>query len=976
MRRHPIRNGLIGGSFLIAVGTAAVVWASPGGITTRVSVASDGTEAEEESLNPSISADGRYVVFESWGESLAGGDIYPNGDIYIHDRVTGETSLITGSGFHGIWGTFGYFSTPSISADGRYVAFFVAPSVPPLPTTAPQVLVYDRETGETEVASVATDGTLGLGIWPHISGNGRHVAFISEASNLVENDTNGSADVFVRNLDVGETIRVSVSSNGLEGNDHSAVFNPDQIAISADGRFVVFESRASNLIDNDTNEQSDVFVHDRQTGETARVSVASDGSASGGQHASISGDGRYVVFRSAAPLAGPGSSNGWHQVFVNDRQTGELTVASVSSGEALSREGNIRFLSISADGRLVAFATEATNLVPNDTNGVSDVFLRNLQTGETTRVSVASDGTEGNGESIPLSSGLAISTEGQLVAFASAASNLVPNDTNGFPDIFVRELEAQEPTPTVDLSISDVVPIQVVEGANLNDEDGREDLVLGKPLIVRVEIRVDDPEGIPDGQTINTELTFQGAEFSIPKSVEELFGNDSTEAIVDFSSLDFPGLTPSNAGDFSIVAFTEFEGSNSISDPNPDNNADISQVTIKDTTGLYVAYMRVDCLGGLDTYVDTVFEAGEFLRALLPVAPSEFTNQRFDASITCKGDFFGDSIQLWLEGKVRSLGRAKKIVGIVDQNWADARIGGDFGVTWCGASRAFVLDGRWEGVAHEIGHGLELNHPGENPCKAPPGSGSTDGYWVESGVSPGQVRGLPSLMGPGSLTPPNFPEPDRWIRHSDYEYVFENEFATEPNDPEILLVSGFLHNDGTLELGPFYQLSEGVVDDPSAGDYAIQVLDFLGNELYALQFDAQFILLTHPPVETDIAPFGFAIPFPGDAAIVQVSKNGVVLGEAHTTSKLLSDVVALIPDDGFLKNPSQRRNALLNKIEALDGQLAAGDLNGALGKLENDVRKHVDRWLLDEYLVSSPLEYTKSEILELIDELLERLAEN
>ncbi len=291
----------------------------------------------------------------------------------------------------------------------------------------------DRQTGAIEVVSVSSDGAHGNGrsYEPSISADGRYVAFESDATNLVPGDTNGSNDIFVHDRQTGVTERVSVSSDGAQGNQYS--YYP---FISADGRYVAFESRATNLVPGDTNISYDVFVHDRQTGVTERVSVSSGGTQgkNNSQHPAISADGRYVAFMSYASNLVPGDTNGTYDVFVRDQQTGVTERVSVSSD---GTQGNsISYApSISGDGRYVALSSYASNLVPGDTNGTSDIFVRHRQTGVTERVSVSSGGTQGNGDSrVP-----AISADGRYVAFESDASYLVPGDTNGAWGVFVRD---------------------------------------------------------------------------------------------------------------------------------------------------------------------------------------------------------------------------------------------------------------------------------------------------------------------------------------------------------------------------------------------------------------------------------------------------------------------------------------------------------------------------------------------------------
>ena len=241
------------------------------------------------------------------------------------------------------------------------------------------------------------------------------------------------------------TERVSVASGGTtEGNDTSL-----GSALSADGRFVAFDSAATDLVAADTNGESDVFVHDRQTGTTERVSVASDGAQGNGSSGlvtfafppALSADGRFVAFVSAAANLVASDTNGATDVFVHDRQTGTTERVSVASDGTESNAASVGS-SLSADGRFVAFHSAATNLVAGDTNGATDVFVHDRQTGTTERVSVASGGTQGNDSS----AGPALSAAGLLVAFHSTASNLVAGDANRAYDIFVHELTVSTTT--------------------------------------------------------------------------------------------------------------------------------------------------------------------------------------------------------------------------------------------------------------------------------------------------------------------------------------------------------------------------------------------------------------------------------------------------------------------------------------------------------------------------------------------------
>jgi hypothetical protein len=274
-----------------------------------------------------------------------------------------------------------------------------------------------------------------------VSATGQFVAFTSSASNLVAGDTNGLEDVFVRDRVSGQTQRVSVSSTGAQANGVSVIsgrFSPaaPSSAISPDGRFIVFSSTAPNLVAGDTNAHEDVFVRDLVSGQTERVSVSSAGRQGNGQStgATVSPDGRLVSFGSEATTLVRGDTNGRTDGFVHNRSTGQTRRVTVSStGAQANRDTNIE--GMSADGRFVVFSTFATNLVRGDTNRRHDVFVRDRETRQTRLVSVSSTEAQAAGNS----NNGAISANGRFVTFASNAANLVRGDTNGVADVFVRD---------------------------------------------------------------------------------------------------------------------------------------------------------------------------------------------------------------------------------------------------------------------------------------------------------------------------------------------------------------------------------------------------------------------------------------------------------------------------------------------------------------------------------------------------------
>jgi hypothetical protein len=401
--------------------------------TTRVSVDSSGGQGNAGSGSAWISADGRFVIFTSFASNLVASDTNIYTDVFVHDRITHVTECesvdptgATGNGASSV------FRVPSLSTDGRY-ALFESDSTNLTGGNVPggQMYLRDRSTATTEVVSTGPWGD-GDGTSDHatITADGSLVAFSSASNNLVWGDSNLLVDIFLRDRAAGTTTRISLSPTGFQTNGPSALPR-----ITPDGRFVVFWSSASNLVSGDTNAMSDVFVYDVSAGTIERDSVDSSGAEGNGSSkvGAISADGRFVAFDSVATNLVSGDTNGAADIFVHDRTTGVTERVSVDSagGEA---DRNSSGPSISSDGGFVAFQSYATNLVSGDTNGREDIFVHDRSTGTTTRVSVDSNGTEADLDSHSPK----ISASGATVAFQSFASNLVPGDTNGWADVFVN----------------------------------------------------------------------------------------------------------------------------------------------------------------------------------------------------------------------------------------------------------------------------------------------------------------------------------------------------------------------------------------------------------------------------------------------------------------------------------------------------------------------------------------------------------
>ncbi len=411
------------------------------GDTSLISVNSAGLQANKDSSHPSVSGDGRFIVFESNASNLVSGDIdcpdisvvslasVPGRgcpDVFLRDRVSGITEQVSVNSAGEP--ADGDSVLPSVSDDGRFVAFASSNSSNLAPGAPSGVFVRDRQTSSTRF--IANGG------FPEISGDGRFVAFQSDTTDLVPDDTNDATDIFVYDMQTAQMERVSVDSSGdqatnadpLLGGWLASSFFP---AISSDGRYVAFSSNASDLVADDANSMADIFVHNRETGQTVRVSVDGTGHEP------------------------DGSSYGTP--------------------------------SISGDGRFVAFHSFASNLVPDDTNACgfpdprncADVFVHDLQTGVTYITSLSSEGIHGNQDTTQPS----ISSDGQSVAFSSFASNLVTGDTatclppphpTSCQDIFVRE-GLSTPAPPAPSATPVVIPTSPLSPAALPQTGGTVD---------------------------------------------------------------------------------------------------------------------------------------------------------------------------------------------------------------------------------------------------------------------------------------------------------------------------------------------------------------------------------------------------------------------------------------------------------------------------------------------------------------------
>jgi Tol biopolymer transport system component len=425
------------------IGAAASIWVTSAAAqaATTVRVAPPGVDPNGPSQQPSLSANGRFVAYSSRASNLGPAiGTQRVWNIYAFDRLTGRTALIS-SGQGGAPAN-GDSTVPSISADGQVVAF--ASTATNLVAGTPKNVneIYVRVgTGPIRLLTVGFGGVQpdADSSQPVVSANGRFVAFTSNADNLIAGDDNGTSDVFVVDLVTGSLARVSVTSRG--GQARGASYNP---SISADGHLVSFTSGARNLVRGDRNRLPDVFVHDLYNGQTRRVSVSSRGREQKAsvappftQFSQLSGDGRYVVFDSDASNLVRGDTNGHTDVFRHDLTTGRTILVSRNSR---GREGNNDSFApvTSRDGSVTAFESFADNLASPWAPG-PNIFAANAATSSTATVDVAADGQAREPElERQLLQRPAVSADGHVIAFVSGAGNLAGGDYNGVEDVFLR----------------------------------------------------------------------------------------------------------------------------------------------------------------------------------------------------------------------------------------------------------------------------------------------------------------------------------------------------------------------------------------------------------------------------------------------------------------------------------------------------------------------------------------------------------
>ncbi|MCE9593020.1 MAG: calcium-binding protein [Planctomycetes bacterium] len=427
-------NGWVA-SFVALISLADMVSAQV--ITTVISKGPTGTLGNNISFGSEITPDGRYILFNSGASNLGPNDINLAQDVYVWDRVQQAMQLVSLKS-DGTQSPNANVGGGGMTSNGRFLVLGTTAKLTPDDTnSATDMYVRDLVLGTTTLVSQTPAGVVSsfISVYGYgVSDDGRFVVFQTKSNDFGNRDTDFDDDVYWRDTLLGITKRVSVSSHGVDGNNDSTVPR-----ISRDGRVVMFESYATNLVRGDTNNALDVFAHDVVSGRTLRLDLAPGGvQALNGGSGSIkmSKDNRYVVFGSSAKNLDPLDQNNWTDIFLRDNATGKITLVSRTpsgfSGNGLSLNP-----AISEDGRYVVFESVATDLVTPDANGnVWDIFRFDSVTGEVRLVSQSSTGVQGDSYSL----GASITADGRFVTYYSYSTNLIPNDNNNNRDVFLTEL--------------------------------------------------------------------------------------------------------------------------------------------------------------------------------------------------------------------------------------------------------------------------------------------------------------------------------------------------------------------------------------------------------------------------------------------------------------------------------------------------------------------------------------------------------
>jgi hypothetical protein len=430
-----IRSLMISIAAWSAIAFAMITQAAPQNVRLA-SRNSYGEAGNDESRNPTISANGKVIFFTCDATNLIINDSNQVEDVYTAAWPFSycERQSVTWNGGETLQPSY---NATGISADGRYVVFISQADdiVQNDNNGYADTFIRDRWRGTTALASVNEEGDQAnlSSRFAALSLDGQYVIFSTASSNLVDDDRNQTHDVFVKNMRNGEVSLVSIASDGTQGNDRSGEA-PHQA--SAQASVIAFESKASNLVSNDTNKRIDVFVHDRETATTSRVSVGPRNEQARLQSSlgGMSADGRFVTFTTAAYSFEDGFDENSY-VFLRDLHKNTTTLVSLNNKGERPNRGAGRS-SLSATGRFMAFPSSSTNLDDRCTDGTAQIYVLDRQTGKSALVSCDDQGNAGDDHS----AAPRISASGRFIAFHSRASNFADVETHGVYQVYIADM--------------------------------------------------------------------------------------------------------------------------------------------------------------------------------------------------------------------------------------------------------------------------------------------------------------------------------------------------------------------------------------------------------------------------------------------------------------------------------------------------------------------------------------------------------
>jgi len=534
-----------------------------------------------------------------------------------------------------------------------------------------------------------------------------------------------------------------------------------------------------------------------------------------------------------------------------------------------------------------------------------------------------------------------------------------------------------------DFWIDEIKPVQVVWNSDVNN-DGRTDLVAGKATMVRVYVGMEDYEGLPEDTPVEVQLTFDGIDYMQSSTISELR--------TDNGQMDFYPASPIGVGAQTMSAVVDPD--NNIREADESNNQDSIDVVVRQTDSLYLYYTAINMpatligYGPIDVelYEETADRSGDFVYATYPLAEGQLTNHvaTLPWGIGSPYQISGiilDATAIWTEGKLRTLGKADVSTGIVPDDYFTYHLMPNAkGVTVKGVASALVEVGYWTAVAHEVGHVFGLWTDEEQYDVVEPGF-RADGFWVQERT---EIVNGASFMGYAgayrSLShTAKYDYRPIWVADVDYADLFSRfnpgRHGAVEMESDVLLVTGIISREGTVEIGKLYMVEGGMLEHTTPGDYSAQILDADGLILTDIPFHTAFEMNVNPLgiIETDYAAFALTVPYVENTAQLQIQHLGQTLIEINPNTETLRNAVDSIPDQGFVNNPDQRRNALHRRIDAVEGMIERGQLRAAVNVLERSIKDGFQKWLVDDYSVESPLQLSKDEVLRLVESIIDRL---